>query len=289
MSGTTGRSGASDATAVEAESLAKAVARAVREHPVPDPWRPGEGADDAAGEGARGLHQALESIGWWSLAEEDPPPALVARTAVELGRGAVTLRTVDALLGARPVVADLVRHGERGATAARILGGEALCEVELVALEPVPYGDASGIAIVAEAGPPRPVTAGEALRRLELWRAASVGYLAGLAGAAFEQCLEHVRSREAFGSTLDALEAVQSQLADAATALQGVRLLVADEWSWPALCHAADAAVMVTAICHQLTGALGFTLDYPLQRRSRRARAMRSWAEAAADAAAGAG
>ncbi len=274
-------------TSAEADALATAVARAVRDHPSADPWRAGEPADDASGEGASALYAALEAIGWWSLAGEGPPPALVARAAVELGRGGVTLLAVDSLLGGRPVVSGLVRHGEPGATGTEILGGNALSDAELVAVEPVAYGDASGVALVRETTSRRAVPAEEARRRLGLWRAASIGYLAGLAGAAFDDCLAHVRGREAFGSTLDALEAVQSQLADAATAQDGIRLLAVHEHSWPALCHAADAAVAVTATCHQLTGALGFTMEYPLQRRSRRARAMRAWAEAAADAASG--
>lgn len=274
-------------TDAEADALAGAVARAVRLHPVPDPWRPDEAADDSAGEEAAAFAEALAAIGWWSLLEEAPAASLVSTAAVELGRGGATVRSVDCLLGGRPVAGGLVRHGERGATCCEFHPGGALSTAELLALEPVAYGDASGVAVVRELSHSRPVPPEEARRRLELWRAASIGYLAGLAGAAFEDCLAHVRAREAFGTTLDALEPVQSQLADAATALEGVRLLVAGEHSWPALCHAADVAVAVAATCHQLTGALGYTMEYPLQRRSRRARAMRAWAEAAADAAAG--
>jgi len=91
-------------------------------------------------------------------------------------------------------------------------------------------------------------------------------------------------AREVGGDTLMALT-VQARLADAATALEGARLLVEYEHSWPALSYVAAAAVDITGACHQLTGALGYTLDYPLQRRSRRVRAMRSWADWAADAA----
>ena len=34
------------------------------------------------------------------------------------------------------------------------------------------------------------------------------------------------------------------------------------------------------AICMQVTGALGFTLEFPLQRAYRRSRAARAWADA---------
>jgi hypothetical protein len=172
-----------------------------------------------------------------------------------------------------------------GGTAFELLAGDRLTELRILALQPVAYGDGSGVASLVETEPVGDVPDAVAARRLEMWRGASIGYLAGVAGVSFEDCLEHVRSREAFGSTLDALPSVQARLADAATALAGARLLVEHEHSWAALSYVATAAVDITGACHQLTGALGYTLDYPLQRRSRRARAMRSWAEWAADVA----
>ena len=204
--------------------------------------------------------------------------------AVELGRGLASLSHVDALLGGSPVVDGLVRHGRVHGSAVELRPGDGLGEVEILALAPAAYGDASAVAVVTGQRPVADVPAGAAARRLAAWRAASIGYLAGLAGAAFEACLAHVRSRKAFGATLDGQPMVQSRLADAATALEGVRLLAEREHSWAALSYAAAAGTEVTAACHQLTGALGYTLDYPLQRCSRRARAMRSWAEWAADA-----
>jgi len=47
-----------------------------------------------------------------------------------------------------------------------------------------------------------------------------------------------------------------------------------------ALAHAGAAAVEITASCQQLVGAIGFTLEFPLQRAYRRARALALWADA---------
>jgi hypothetical protein len=261
--------------------LAETVARIVRDHQPPDPWQPGAHADDTASQAAEMAGRALAETGWPGLADTDIDAAALA--AVELGRGLVSLGQVDALLGGSPVLDGLVRHGQVSGRAVELRPGDGLREVEILALAPVAYGDASAVSVVTGQRRGDDVPPEAAARRLAAWRAASVGYLAGLASAAFEACLGHVRSRKAFGATLDAQPMVQSRLADAATALDGIRLLAEREHSWAALSYAAAACTEVTAACHQLTGALGYTLDYPLQRYSRRARAMRSWAEWGAD------
>ena len=60
----------------------------------------------------------------------------------------------------------------------------------------------------------------------------------------------------------------------------GLRLLAGDLPGADALAHAGEAAERTLAICMQVTGALGFTLEFPLQRAYRRSRAARSWADA---------
>jgi hypothetical protein len=268
-----------------ARMLAETLSRVVTDHRVPDPWAPGLPADDCLSEEAQAVKLLLAEIGWSTVLEEEAEVSLVAVAAVELGRGLVSLSHLDGLLGGSPVVAGLVRHGHAGDAAFEMLPGDSLAELRILQLEPVAYGDASGVAVLVKTEPLGDVPASEAARRIAAWRGASIGYLVGLAGVAFEDCRNHVRSRQAFGSTLDALDGVQGRLADSATALEGARLLVEHEHSWAALSHVAAVAVDVTKACHQLTGALGYTLEYPLQRRSRRARAMRSWAEWAADTA----
>ena len=116
---------------------------------------------------------------------------------------------------------------------------------------------------------------------MDAWCAASAGYLAGLAEEALRLALEHARSRRAFGGPLTALEPVQQMLADAATLVDGLTLLAAD---CPGLTRSptpGEAAERAVGICMQVTGALGFTLEFPLQRAYRRSRSARAWADAA--------
>ena len=144
------------------------------------------------------------------------------------------------------------------------------------AAEPVAYGDALGVHRVlasspAGAVPPAAVAA---------WVAASTGYLAGLTDWALALALDHAKGRRAFGTTLAGLAPVQQRLADAATAARGLSLLAHATPGRAALAHAGAAAVDVTAACQQVAGAIGFTLEFPLQRAYRRARAVQLWADA---------
>jgi len=158
-----------------------------------------------------------------------------------------------------------------------MLAGSELVRHAVLAAEPVAYGDDTGVSRVTAAHPLRAVTAGP---RLTAWLGAGTGYLAGLADHALGLALAHTKDRRAFGSTLAALPPVQQRLADAATATRGLLLLAAEQPGEAALAHAAAAAVEVTAACHQVTGAIGFTLEFPLHRASRRARAMQLWIDA---------
>ena len=65
-----------------------------------------------------------------------------------------------------------------------------------------------------------------------------------------------------------------------ATATRGLTLLAHDTPGRAALAHGGPAAVAVTAACQQVAGAIGFTLEFPLQRAYRRARAAQLWADA---------
>ena len=87
----------------------------------------------------------------------------------------------------------------------------------------------------------------------------------------------------AFGRPLAALDTVQQQLAEVATAADGLRLLSLDRADDAGLAYAAVAAAEALAGCQQVTGAIGFTLEFPLQRALRRARSMRAWIEAIVD------
>ena len=66
-----------------------------------------------------------------------------------------------------------------------------------------------------------------------------------------------------------------------ATLADGLVLLAGGGPGPDALAHAGAAAERAVAACMQVTGALGFTLEFPLQRAYRRSRSARAWADAA--------
>jgi alkylation response protein AidB-like acyl-CoA dehydrogenase len=92
--------------------------------------------------------------------------------------------------------------------------------------------------------------------------------------------LEYARHREAFGKALTELDTVQQRLAEAATRTSGLLLLAEQVADADGLAYGGPAACAVLAECHQVLGAIGYTLEYPLQRYSRRARAIQLWADA---------
>jgi alkylation response protein AidB-like acyl-CoA dehydrogenase len=261
-------------TVAEAADFADAVATATERSLGPAPeWRPGEIVDDRS----PALSAALAEIGWLDLARDPELAPLAGAAAVGLGRRLAPLAEVDALLGGSPLAGDLMRYGPRAAyddTGIAVAAGGARVLVERS--EPVAYGDALGVHRVCASS--RDGRVGPAA--LAAWTAASTGYLAGLCGWALDTTLDHVRSRRAFDTTLAGLAPVQQQLADAATATRGLLLLAGEPPAPAALAHAGEAAVAVTATCQQLAGAVGFTLEFPLQRAYRRARAAQLWADA---------
>jgi hypothetical protein len=176
-------------------------------------------------------------------------------------------------------VGALARYAKEGAPLVEPRSGE-LVHVRADQLSPLPYTDALGIARVESAGTETPLAGDEARVRMDAWCAGSTGYLAGLGEEALRLALEHARSRHAFGGPLAALEPVQQMLADAATLVDGLTLLSADSPGADALAHAGEATERAVAICMQVTGALGFTLEFSLQRAYRRSRAARAWADA---------
>jgi hypothetical protein len=251
----------------EAVSFAEAIGVATdRTLAEPEPWRPGALQDDRCAP----LTKALADMGWLDLARDAELLPLAAPAAVELGRRLAPLSEIDALLDGSPLAGDLVRHG-----AARAVDRDRIV-FAIDASEPVAYGDALGVRRVLE----RRATGEASEVALAAWTAASTGYLAGLSEWALGIALEHAQGRKAFGATLAALAPVQQRLADAATATRGLRLLAGDAPGPAALAYAGVAAVELTAACQQVAGAIGFTLEFPLQRAYRRARAVQLWADA---------
>jgi hypothetical protein len=259
--------------AYEARAFAGTVAGAVRAHPPLDAWTPGAAVSDADA----ALDAALEQAGWGSLAEPELV-ALVGPAAAELGRGLASLAPVDRLLGGALRAGELARYAHEGDLLVQPHAG-GLARSRAGAPVAVPYTDALGVVRVEAIGGDR-LEGPEAQARMAAWTAGSAGYLAGLAARALELALEHARARVAFGRPLTALEPVQQMLADAATLVDGLELLAHDGPGADALAHAGDAAERAVSVCMQTTGALGFTLEFPLQRAYRRARAARAWGDA---------
>lgn len=252
---------------LEARAFADSVAGTLdRCGAAPGRWSPGQ-----TGAPSPRLDAALDQLGWESLAHDGALVSCAGLGAVQLGRRLAPLRAVDRLLGGGPMAGELARS----LTAERI----AVVGEERIAVrrsEPVPSADGLEVHRVTELG--------EAVGELTpsavaAWRTASVGYLAGLGQGALDLTIGYVTQRRAFGTTLAALGPVQQLLADAATAVQGVKLLAAEAADSDAFAYAGPAVADACAACQQVTGAIGFTLEYPLHRYTQRARALAAWNE----------
>jgi alkylation response protein AidB-like acyl-CoA dehydrogenase len=98
--------------------------------------------------------------------------------------------------------------------------------------------------------------------------------------AVLERTVQHVSTRHQFDRPIGTFQAVQHQLADVATALDGAGLAVARAAQAPATdtaavavagAAAAEAFRTATLVAHQLHGGMGFVLDSPLHLWSARA------------------
>lgn len=261
-------------TTTEVASFARTIHSIVVDHPTPDPWSPGSVADDLMPR----LQDGLAGAGWYAFGEDDESSGFTGPAAIELGRGLVAVREIDTLLGGSPCLSLLTRYAQAGDIAVRPTP-DGLQQVRIISLERVPYGDSfgAGRVVVEDIGL---VDAAEAVRREGAWTAATIGYLAGLAAGAVQLALEHTTVRQAFGASLSAMPSVQQRLADAALSADGLGLLAEQAPDFDSLAYAGSAACAAVAQCHQVVGAIGYTLEFPLQRYSRRARAMQLWADA---------
>ena len=113
---------------------------------------------------------------------------------------------------------------------------------------------------------------------------------AGGAKAALEMTIEYANTREQFGKPLGAFQSISHYLADAATSIEGGSTLVYEAaWSKSVgkdtsllapmaklfMCHAYRD---VTAMCEQVWGGVGFTIEYDIQLYFRRAKQLQiSW------------
>jgi butyryl-CoA dehydrogenase len=263
----------------EARAFAESVAGVLDRHqPVQPAWAPGERPYDAWPE----LTALLDELGWGAVAQDGELVACAGLGAVELGRRLAPLHHVDRLLGAGPMARDLVRSLGPERTALVHEGGVAVRR-PVVQSEPVASADGLDVHRALELGEAVEVSPETWRTAKGAWMAAGVGYVAGLGQGALDVTVDYVRQRRAFGSTLAALAPVQQLLAGAATAVRGVRLLAGECPDGDALAYAGCAIAEACAACQQATGAIGFTLEYPLHRYTQRARALAAWNDALLD------
>jgi butyryl-CoA dehydrogenase len=261
-----------------ADSVAGVVARHRDDHGPG--WSPGIEDDGASSDG---LAEALHELGWTSVAGDPELVACAGLAGVELGHATAPVAELDRLLGAAPMAGELIRCPVAGDGCLQRIGDE-LVRRAVLAAEPCPSPEGLHVLRVTSAGPPEPVDVDAWAIAWPAWLAASTGYLAGLGEAALGLTVDYVRGRAAFGATLGALAPVQQLLAGAATAVRGVALLCADGPDADALRHAGPAVREACDACHQVSGAIGYTLEYPLHRFSQRARALATWNDAVLDA-----
>jgi alkylation response protein AidB-like acyl-CoA dehydrogenase len=143
------------------------------------------------------------------------------------------------------------------------------------------WGDVNAVLqIAAVIVPDLPVA--ELIVREDLLAAATVSLMAGAMGQALALSIEHVNTRQQFGRPLGKFQAVQQSLAvmacevraveagaaALAARLDAVRLdpSAADFEIAAAKLRANRAVGVVTAVAHQVHGAIGFTEDYALHR-----------------------
>lgn len=253
----------------EIDDFARSVGQLIGRVNPPDEWRPGLHVDDRSA----ALSTGLAALGWDELAAGDSEMLpFLAMGAVELGRRATTPFDVVRLLGGSPLVGEFAMYAGPGESVAipREGGGYQLTVV--TDATPVPFADSLGVHRVLALHTAEATPGGEAQQAA--WEAAAVGYLAGLAGGAVDMAIEHARSREIFGKTLAHIDAVQQRIADAATTAEALVLSAREgAHGLPALAHASASVWQVMSHAHLIFGAIGFTLEFPLQRYSRRTKA----------------
>ncbi|MEV6930665.1 acyl-CoA dehydrogenase family protein [Dactylosporangium sp. NPDC051485] len=157
-------------------------------------------------------------------------------------------------------------------------------EASQVAVTVVPTLDTTRgqATLVFDGVPARPAGPGRASHALDLLRAALAAESIGVARAALEITIEHLRTRQQFGVPLATFQALRHRVADLyveleqATSTARHALRVAGTADFPvaaalAKLAAADAAYTVTREAIQLLGGIGFTWEHPAHRYLKRA------------------
>jgi hypothetical protein len=271
-----------ETTTLEADirDFTATIRRICESAPTLDDWSPTAPSDDRNVL----LRSRLTEAGWFEVAAESSGPEFLGAAGIELGRALASVDLLDDLLGHGIAVGagglDLARYRVTGETAWRCADDGAEL-VEITHAEPVAYIDAQSVAKVTTAPT---IPAAPSADQVDAWIAAMTGYIAGLAAGALELAGGHAEQRIAFGRPLSDLDAVAKKIADCATLSEGLQMAARRRPDAFVLQQAPVAAFRVVRACHQILGGLGFTLEYPLQRYSRRVEALRVWTPTVATA-----
>ena len=185
----------------------------------------------------------------------------------------------DPAAGYRGVTAFLVERGIGGFTVGKKedkLGIRASSTCELIFEEcRVPAAS-----VLGEAGKGYKV----AIETLNEGRIGIGAQMIGLARGALDHAIKYTREREQFGKPIAGFQAVQHQIARAATELEAARLMVYNAArlrdagqpfvSEAAMCKifASEAAERITSLAVNLYGGYGFVKDYPVEKLYRDAK-----------------
>ncbi|GAY10854.1 acyl-CoA dehydrogenase family protein [Pseudonocardia sp. N23] len=249
-------------------------------------------AESSADGRSREVEQHLREFGLHDLPAE---PELLAAVSVELGRSLapvpwVELTAVRILLDVEDAVYALESDPPAGPGSAVV-------------------ATASGIGLVANQGERERTAAGDFLVRVDrglaeqrwgeedaqklraLTHMLAAARVSGAASKLVEIGVTYAKERQAFGRSIGSYQAVAHKLADAATAAEGLELIV-KKTAWLAArdgangvpqpifglmtwSHAVEVGRLVARNVHQCMAGFGATLESPAQLYSRR---LRSWA-----------
>ncbi len=258
-----------DSVSSELQTFAASVRQLLATTAANDAWRPGTHVDDRS----ERLSAGLAGLGWDDLSPGDEATLpFLAAAAVELGRAAASPYDIIQLLGGSPLIDSLAMYAQPGQRVA-IADESGYRTATVTSSTPVQFADSLGVHHVTgfENTPSMP----DPVARMTAWETATIGYFAGLAGHVVDLALQHARSREIYGRTLAHLDAVQQRLGDAATSAEMLALAAREgAHGLPALAHATSSTWSVISHGHLVFGAVGFALEFPMQRYSRRAKAL---------------
>lgn len=183
---------------------------------------------------------------------EGPLPAIIAVAEAGSLKAVRFGAEADLLILIKGPEARVARRGEFTATPARSKFGYPIAAISDVVGTPLPSGS------------------GDIARRW--WRIALSAEIAGTARAALELTVRYLRDRSQFGRKIAQFQAVQHRLATLHVLVDAARWTMR-EAAWhgapghlatSAAINASEAGASAFYETHQLTGAMGFTLEYDL-------------------------